>query len=101
LTEAPPSGEAPHGLEAFLAVGTRLVERMEEAGLEGTDRVLDIGCGSGRIATALANVLTTGRYDGFGWTPVSSFTRSGTAPGAAGVSPWITRTYVIASARAR
>ena len=46
-------------------MGTRLVERMEEAGLEGTDRVLDIGCGSGRIATALANVLTTGRYEGF------------------------------------
>jgi SAM-dependent methyltransferase len=65
LTEAPSSGEAPNGLEQFLAVGTRLAERMVEAGLEGTDRVLDIGCGSGRIAAALANVLTTGRYDGF------------------------------------
>lgn len=38
---------------------------MVEAGLEDTDRVLDIGCGSGRIAAALANVLTTGRYEGF------------------------------------
>ncbi len=38
---------------------------MEEAGLESTDRVLDIGCGSGRLAAALANVLTTGRYEGF------------------------------------
>ena len=65
LTEAPTSGEAPHGLEAFLAVGNRLVKNMIEAGLEGTDRVLDIGCGSGRVAAALANVLTTGRYEGF------------------------------------
>jgi SAM-dependent methyltransferase len=65
LTEAPSSGEAQNGLEQFLAVGTRLAELMAEAGLEPTDRVLDIGCGSGRIAAALANVLTTGRYEGF------------------------------------
>jgi cyclopropane fatty-acyl-phospholipid synthase-like methyltransferase len=65
LTEAPSSGEARNGLEEFLAVGNRLAELMVEAGLEDTDRVLDIGCGSGRIAASLANVLTTGRYEGF------------------------------------
>ena len=65
LTEAPTSGEAPNGLEQFLAVGTRLAELMVEAGLKSTDRVLDVGCGSGRVAAGLANVLTTGRYEGF------------------------------------
>ncbi len=65
MTEAPTSGEAPNGLEQFLAVGTRLTEFMKEAGLEDTDRVLDVGCGSGRLAAALANVLTTGSYEGF------------------------------------
>jgi SAM-dependent methyltransferase len=65
LTEAPTSGEAPNGVEEFLKVGARLAELMVEAGLEGTDRVLDIGCGSGRLAAGLANVLTTGRYEGF------------------------------------
>jgi SAM-dependent methyltransferase len=65
LAEAPTSGEAPNGLEQFVAVGDRLAELMVEAGLERSDRVLDIGCGSGRIAAGLANVLTTGQYEGF------------------------------------
>lgn len=66
LTEAPPTPEAAQGLDAFLAVGQRFLGYMRDAGLEPHMSVLDIGCGSGRIAAALAGYLAEGAtYDGF------------------------------------
>jgi SAM-dependent methyltransferase len=38
---------------------------VELGGLRPTDRVLDIGCGSGRMAWALADYLRPGSYEGF------------------------------------
>lgn len=35
------------------------------AGLKRSDRVLDVGCGCGRVAIPLTGYLTTGSYDGF------------------------------------
>ena len=34
-------------------------------GLQPTDRVLDVGCGVGRMARALTGYLTSGEYEGF------------------------------------
>ena len=64
LAEAPPTPEAANGLGNFLAIGRRLVQLAQEAGLESHHRVLDVGCGSGRVAAALANVLDRGTYVG-------------------------------------
>jgi len=47
--------EGAHLLRLLVAVG----------GLRTTDRVLDIGCGCGRVAVPLMRYLTTGDYDGF------------------------------------
>lgn len=38
---------------------------VEIGGLKSKDRVLDIGCGTGRMAAPLTEYLTTGTYDGF------------------------------------
>lgn len=53
--------------EDWLAVGDRWVETMRRwAALEPRERVLDIGCGVGRVAIALASFLEDpGRYVGF------------------------------------
>jgi len=37
---------------------------IELCGLKPTERVLDVGCGTGRMATALADYLTSGTFDG-------------------------------------
>ncbi len=51
----------------FLELGGETVSLMESMGkLRSKDSVLDVGCGSGRVALALANVLSPkGRYTGF------------------------------------
>jgi SAM-dependent methyltransferase len=46
------------GLEAF-----RILR--DHGGLKRTDRVLDVGCGCGRVAVPLTRYLTSGSYHGF------------------------------------
>src|SRR5258707_14782804 len=55
------------GAGDFHAVGDNLLDTLvTHAGLEPDDRVLDIGCGSGRVARPLAAYLSpTGGYLGF------------------------------------
>lgn len=52
----------------FRGVGEQLVANLRDhAGLQGSDRVLDIGCGTGRVAAPLAALLAAGggSYLGF------------------------------------
>jgi SAM-dependent methyltransferase len=50
----------------FAAVGATIVRQLVElGGLREDARVLDVGCGSGRVAVPLTRHLTTGSYDGF------------------------------------
>jgi SAM-dependent methyltransferase len=52
----------------FVAVGRQLVRHLtDHAGLKPSDRVLDIGCGNGRVAEPLADLLGVGAggYLGF------------------------------------
>lgn len=50
----------------FLKVGEHLASIVvEQGGLRPQDRVLDIGCGLGRLAVGLRSHLTTGEYAGF------------------------------------
>ncbi|THD60546.1 class I SAM-dependent methyltransferase [Phenylobacterium sp.] len=52
----------------FVAVGAQLVRHLRDhAGLRPNDRVLDIGCGNGRVAEPLADLLAEGggSYVGF------------------------------------
>jgi|SRR5688500_1982742 SAM-dependent methyltransferase len=50
----------------FRRIGRSLTtELVRLGGLGPTDRVLDIGCGTGLMAAALTRVITTGSYEGF------------------------------------
>lgn len=54
------------GSEDFRAVGKEFLEHFQtRAELRPSDRVLDIGCGVGRIAVPIAGYLDTGTYIGF------------------------------------
>ena len=54
------------GAGDFRAVGDALVEQLVDAGgLRPEHRVIDIGCGSGRLALPLTGYLRGGSYDGF------------------------------------
>ena len=45
----------------FVAVGAQLADALRaHAGLKGSDQVLDIGCGNGRVAERLAPLLREG-----------------------------------------
>lgn len=61
----PPSNLHNVGSGDFIAVGNHLIKLLvETAGLMADDRVLDIGCGTGRVACALTKYLKNGTYDG-------------------------------------
>jgi ubiquinone/menaquinone biosynthesis C-methylase UbiE len=66
LPEPPPEHIAAIG-GSFLGVTLEMLDHFIECGrLEPTERVLDVGCGVGRIAYGFAYYLNAnGRYDGF------------------------------------
>lgn len=62
----PPDLSVCFGGGDFTALGREMVGLLRELGLRETSRVLDIGCGAGRIAHALLPVLVPdGAYEGF------------------------------------
>jgi SAM-dependent methyltransferase len=63
----PPTLARGHGGDQLRELGDRWAMTLQTVGgLEPTDRVLDVGCGPGRMALALACVLGEhGTYDGF------------------------------------
>ncbi len=62
----PPDLAVAFGGGDFAGLGRQMVGLLGELGLSPASRVLDIGCGAGRIAHALLPVLgPEGRYEGF------------------------------------
>jgi SAM-dependent methyltransferase len=61
----PPSENIFVGDGDFCAIGAEFLRHFVRfGGLRQTDRVLEIGCGIGRMALPLTQFLTTGSYDG-------------------------------------
>lgn len=47
-------------------IGAKFVEYFKQyGGLKSTHKILDVGCGAGRMALPLTNFLTSGHYEGF------------------------------------
>lgn len=66
----PPRRLGSVGAGDFEVVGEILAGQLRElGGLRPDARVLDVGCGVGRVAVPLTRYLTTGRYDGFDISP--------------------------------
>lgn len=65
--EIPPELAQLVGVGPWRQIGRRVVEHLVEwGGLQPTDVVLDVGCGTGRVALALTDFLRSpGRYEGF------------------------------------
>jgi len=64
---APPKGKVFIGSGDFIKQGERILTQLVKiGGLKPNDRVLDIGCGIGRLAVPLTKYLTEkGSYEGF------------------------------------
>ncbi|MBB6371067.1 class I SAM-dependent methyltransferase [Chryseobacterium shigense] len=62
----PKKGDIYVGGSDFIPHGIRQVNALKKyIGLQNTDHVLDVGCGIGRTAVALTEVIDKGTYDGF------------------------------------
>ncbi|MFP3596297.1 class I SAM-dependent methyltransferase [Chryseobacterium sp. SIMBA_029] len=62
----PKKGDIYVGSSDFLSHGIRQTKVLQKyIDLKSTDHVLDVGCGIGRTAVALTEVLSEGTYDGF------------------------------------
>lgn len=63
----PPKGKLFIGSGDFVLTGNRFAERLQEyCDLKATSKVLDIGCGIGRLARPLTKILNEeGKYAGF------------------------------------
>ena len=59
-------GSNSRWLNDFTSIGDKVFGYLKEmGGVKPTDRVLDIGCGVGRLAIPLTGYLTSGSYEGF------------------------------------
>jgi SAM-dependent methyltransferase len=63
--QLPPLRLRDVGQGDFRRIGDDLAALLVRHGLRESDRVLDIGCGVGRVALPLTRVIRTGTYDGF------------------------------------
>lgn len=62
----PKKGDIYVGSSDFLAHGIRQTKVLQKyIDLKSNDHILDVGCGIGRTAVALTNVIKEGSYDGF------------------------------------
>ena len=65
MTDLSPPEELRDVGQHFEGIGRRWRQWLEEFGLRPDHRVLDAGCGVGRIAIPLTSYITTGSYEGF------------------------------------
>lgn len=62
----PKKGDIYVGSSDFIAHGIRQTKVLQKyIDLKSTDHILDVGCGIGRTAVALTEVITNGTYEGF------------------------------------
>ena len=70
LPQPPPEYTPGIGKGEFFTIGEEFVNLFVElAGLQPDDRVLDVGCGLGRVAGPLTRYLSSGSYEGFDVVP--------------------------------
>ena len=65
-TMAPPPSKHFIGIENYLGIGKEFFSYFKDfGGLKPSDTILDIGCGSGRMAIPITGYLSEGEYYGF------------------------------------